>query len=493
VSSTRIARERYERHHIRDCARCGRRAGKAANWSDGPVCRTCLHKAENTYGTCPSCGADRLLPGRDSHGAAICRDCARITRDFFCSRCGFEGQLYSGRLCTRCSLTDLVHAVFDDGTGAITPALRILADRLIASPNPKSTWTWLRRPHVRGLISDLARGTTPLTHEALHQLPNWRTVAHLRDLLMASGALPVIDKQLLHHETWLTHRLAELHDDPHQRLLRTFATWHQLPRMRARAAIKPLTPGSRTFAGEQFKAAHGFLTWLDTSGQDLASCTQALLDAWHAAHPQHQHNTLRVFLRWAMHDGHMPKLRLPTPTAAKAAPMSQRRRLQLIRRALTDERLALPTRVAACLTLLYAQPITRIVRLTLDDLTHQDGELHLRLGNPSTPVPEPFANLLLKLADDRPHLNTATNTGARWLFPGRRAGQPANPNGIREHLRRAGFPTGAARPAALRQLVLQTPAPVIAKSLGYHHITTTRVAANAGGTWNRYAPNDHSK
>jgi hypothetical protein len=52
--------------------------------------------------------------------------------------------------------------------------------------------------------------------------------------------------------------------------------------------------------------------------------------------------------------------------------------------------------------LLYAQPITRIVRLTLDDLTHQDGELHLRLGNPSTPVPEPFAALLLKLADARP-------------------------------------------------------------------------------------------
>jgi hypothetical protein len=143
--------------------------------------------------------------------------------------------------------------------------------------------------------------------------------------------------------------------------------------------------------------------------------------------------------------------------------------------------------------LLFAQPITRIVRLTLDDLISLDGELHVRLGDPPTPVPEPFASLLLQLTDERPHLNTATNPGARWLFPGRRADQPANPGTLREHLRLAGFLTGTARPAALRQLVLQAPAPVIARALGFHDKTTTRVAADAGGTWNRYAPNDHSE
>ncbi|MGP3965686.1 hypothetical protein ACTWPT_58065 [Nonomuraea sp. 3N208] len=488
-----LSPERYERNHIRDCARCGRRAAKAANWSDGPICRTCLHKAENTHGTCPTCSTDRLLPGRRDNGEAICRDCAGITRSFSCSRCRHEGQLYTGRLCTRCTLTDLIHTVFDDGTGSISPALRPLADRLIASPNPKSTWMWLRRPYVRDLLSNLADGTLSLTHDALHQLPNWRTVAHLRDLLMASGALPLIDKQLLHHETWLAHRYAELADDPHLRVLRAFATWHQLPRMRARAATKPLTSGSRRAAGEQFKTAHSFLTWLDDSAHRLGSCTQSLLDAWHATHSQHQHNTLRVFLRWAISDSRMPKLRIPTPATPKTPPLSQRRRLELLRRALSDERLALPSRASACLMLLFAQPITRIVRLTLDDLISLDGELHVRLGDPPTSVPEPFASLLLQLADERPHLNTATNPGARWLFPGRRADQPANPGTLREHLRLAGFLTGTARPAALRQLVLQAPAPIIARALGFHDKTTTRVAADAGGTWNRYAPNDHSQ
>jgi hypothetical protein len=38
--------EQYERWHVRDCVRCGRRAAKAANW-EGSVCRTC-------YGSPPS-------------------------------------------------------------------------------------------------------------------------------------------------------------------------------------------------------------------------------------------------------------------------------------------------------------------------------------------------------------------------------------------------------------------------------------------------------
>jgi hypothetical protein len=42
--------------------------------------------------------------------------------------------------------------------------------------------------------------------------------------------------------------------------------------------------------------------------------------------------------------------------------------------------------------------------------------------------------------------------------------------------------------AALHQLVLQAPAPVIAQALGFHHTTTQRHHAAAGGTWNRYSP-----
>ncbi|MFK0049406.1 hypothetical protein ACIQU4_35990 [Streptomyces sp. NPDC090741] len=37
------------------------------------------------------------------------------------------------------------------------------------------------------------------------------------------------------------------------------------------------------------------------------------------------------------------------------------------------------------------------------------------------------------------------------------------------------------------------PAPVIAKALGYHEETATRLVTEAGGTWSRYAPGDHER
>jgi hypothetical protein len=41
--------------------------------------------------------------------------------------------------------------------------------------------------------------------------------------------------------------------------------------------------------------------------------------------------------------------------------------------------------------------------------------------------------------------------------------------------------------AAIRELVLHAPAPVIAGALGFHQTATTRQMSAAGGAWNRYA------
>ena len=54
-------------------------------------------------------------------------------------------------------------------------------------------------------------------------------------------------------------------------------------------------------------------------------------------------------------------------------------------------------------------------------------------------------------------------------------------------IREPGVPLRLARVAALRQLALQAPAPVIAEALGFHHTTTHRQTIHAGGIWNRYA------
>ncbi|WP_250285753.1 site-specific integrase [Frankia sp. CiP1_Cm_nod2] len=489
----RYTAEQYERWHIRVCARCARRASLSANWSDGPICRSCYDRAARTYGRCPGCAAERLLPGRRGDGTALCRDCAGITRDFFCSRCGFEGLLLGGRLCERCTLTDQLTTALDDGTGNVSPPLMPLLDAVRAMPRPKSGLAWLRNARVRELLADLAAGRIELTHEALHPLPNWRTVAYLRDLLMACGALPTVDKQLLHHETWLHRQLTELDGQPHARLLRQFATWSQLPRLRHRAAARPLTTHSRKTAAEQFTQARLFLTWLDERGRTPATLAQADVDGWHATHLDHAKRSLRAFLTWAMSSGQLPHRDLPRLRIARAEPLTQRHRLDLVKAVLTSETGTSSTRAAACLMLLYAQPASRIVRLTVDDITTDDGQVLLRLGDPPVPVPEPFAALLLAAAAQRSNMNTATNPDSRWLFPGRRAGQPMHPGSLLDHIRTLGIPNQAARTAALRQLVLQAPAPVVAQALGYHPTTTQWHRADAGGTWTHYAPGDHGR
>jgi hypothetical protein len=83
-------------------------------------------------------------------------------------------------------------------------------------------------------------------------------------------------------------------------------------------------------------------------------------------------------------------------------------------------------------------------------------------------------------------MNTATNRHSRWLFPGRRAGQPMHPDALAALVNDIGIPAVAGRALAIRQHVLEMPAPVVADALGYHPVTTAKLAAQAAGTWSRY-------
>ncbi|MFC8795600.1 hypothetical protein [Streptomyces cinereoruber] len=192
-------------------------------------------------GRCPSCGTDRLLPGRDAQGQPLCRDCAGITRDFFCSRCGFEGLLLGGRLCEHCTLSGRLTGILDDGTGRPNPRLLPLHDLLVGMDRPKGRLVWLNNPQVPALLRDLATGNIALTHEAIQQVPNWRTAAYLRDLLMECGVLPRQDRRLLLFQRWLAECLAATTDPVHEQLLRHFAHWHQLRKLQAKADVGPLS------------------------------------------------------------------------------------------------------------------------------------------------------------------------------------------------------------------------------------------------------------
>lgn len=491
--------EQYERWFLAECCRCGRRKNKAGTWPDGYVCRTCLDRAVRVRGTCPGCGQERALPGRRAgDGTAICTHCAGFSQSFACSRCGVEGKLHRGRLCSRCALAGRLAGLLDDGSGRIRPELVPLADSLLAMDKPLSglNWLWNRKGQAgspEDLLRRLGRGEIELTHEAFHSLRPWRAAAHLRELLMACGVLPAIDKQVCLLERWLPGHLASIPDEGHAQLIRRFATWDVLPRVRARAERKPVTTAGRRYAGEQVKSATAFLRWLCGRDIALAGCRQADIDAWYADSSVRGRAMIRPFLQWCMAARLTGRFRLPPAVIRHAAPLPDNERISHLGRILTDWDLALPVRVAAAILLLYAQPFSRIVRLTLGDVIGDDGQVLLRLGDPPAPVPGPVADLLLKWIGSRDNMNTATNRNSPWLFPGRRAGQPANPNTLAALVNDIGVPAVAGRTSAIRQHVLEMPAPVVADALSYHPATATRLAAQAGSTFSRYAPGDHER
>lgn len=491
--------EQYERWFMAECCRCGQRRHKAGSWPDGYVCRTCADRAVRTRGACPGCGQERALPGRRSgDGAAICATCAGFSQSFACSRCGFEGKLHGGRLCTRCTFSDRLTELLNDGAGRIRPELAPLAEYLLAMDDPRSGLAWLEmrkgRPgYADDLLRRLSRGEIELIHEAFHALQPWRAAAHLRELLMACGVLPAVDKQICSFERWLVDHLAGIDDPEHAHLIRRFASWTVLPRLRTHAERKPITPAARRYAGNQVKHATAFLQWLLEHDRTLSTCRQADIDAWHVEHNAHAHATIRAFLLWCTTNKLTGRFRLPAVVTRQATPLPQHERLALLGRLLNGPELPLQPRVAAAIVLLYAQPLSRIVRLTIDDIIRDSDQILLRLGEPPSPVPGPVADLLLEWMGNRSNMNTATNRDCRWLFPGRRAGQPMNPDALAALVNGLGIPTTAGRAAAIRQHVLDMPAPVVADALGYHQVTTARLSTQVGGTWNRYAPGDHSQ
>jgi hypothetical protein len=446
------------------------------------------------HGTCPGCGQSRILPGqRPEDGEPICTTCAEFKPSYACSRCGEEGKLHAKRLCSRCALTDRLTELLDDGSGQVRPDLLPLLHSLTSMENPLTGLTWLYEKYNPDMLRGLADGSIELTHEAFHQLPHGRAASHLRELLMACGLLPEVDKQICLLERWLVHHLAGIRRPTHRKLIQRFATWVILPRLRRIADTKPVAPSSRSYAGNQLIYATRFLAWLAERRLTLERCRQTHLDAWIVEHTINERNGLQAFLEWAARNKLARRLEIPPQKSQRAAPLAAEQRLALLGRMLTDDTGLLRTRVAATLVLLYAQPVSRIIGLTLDDVIHNDGQVLIRLGQPPTPVPEPFATLLLDYIAGRTNMRTATNPGSPWLFPGRRAGQPLHPEWLAKQITRMGIPTIAGRGAAIRQHLQDSPAPIVADALGYHPVTAAKLAAETGTTYNRYAPGDHAR
>lgn len=122
-------------------------------------------------------------------------------------------------------------------------------------------------------------------------------------------------------------------------------------------------------------------------------------------------------------------LSIPTMKTSRRAALSEDERLDTLGRLLTDMEISMRLYVAGVTVLLYAQPLTRIVRLTVDDVIHDGYTVLLRLGEPASPVPAPVAALLLEHIANRDNMNTATNQhpAGSSLVTGRANRSPRSP------------------------------------------------------------------
>jgi integrase len=338
-----------------------------------------------------------------------------------------------------------------------------LVDALGAMEVPRGGISWLSRQDTSERIRAIATGEIPLTHDGLDTLVMSNGREHLRELLITHGVLPERDRYLAAYERWAKGRVASVTEPADRRLITAYLRWHHGPRIALFAEAGELTESRYSVVRAQTNIAVRLLAWLRARDTDLVTCTQGDIDAWFAAGSSTRLHS-RSFLSWAIRTHRRPTLRLPPDHHAAPQPMPEGERLDLLSRFLSDESIDLVDRVAGCLVLLYALPVSRINRLATGDFAPSEDGLSLRISDDLVPVPAPLAALIGRLAERRRNVTGAGHPDSDWLFPGGRAGQPIEPDQLALRLNRLGV-TRAARTAALDALLATVPAPVLAKLL----------------------------
>jgi hypothetical protein len=443
-------------------------------------------------GYCHSCRQHRLLPGRTDSGDACCGDCAGIT-NLTCRRCGTEAEHYRKDTCARCVLdTELSQLLRLDegadrpGTGEHTDlAMRRLRCGMVRADRPESLLAWLRAAPVRELLTGLATGQVPLTHEGLDALPASRGVEHMRALLEGHEVLAPRDHHLALFERWLDDKLSAIEDRRIRQPLEQFARWHHLNRLRRGSRPGQGSRGPVHAAKQQITEVAKFLTWLQTEHHRyIDGCAQLDVEDYLSQGPTTRH-LIRTFFVWRAKNKLPPEIVIGHRQPRRQPVLTQDQRLAWVRRCLTHHDESRPYRVAGVLLLLYAQPLVRIAALAADSVRVTPEGPVIILADDPLPVPQPFAELVMEHVAHRPNLRTNNRTSP-WLFPARAGDRHLHPDGIMKRLRGLGIDLQAARTSALRGLVAQAPPPVVAQMLGYSYQITEHHAREAATTYSRY-------
>jgi hypothetical protein len=452
------------------------------------ICFGCRRRRHYHHEPCPGCGARRPLAYRLSGGedaSVLCASCAGAESIFACSECGREDHPYGANRCARCFLRErLADLLTDPATGQVHVRLQPVFDALISAERPQTSVYWLRRPPGDGprLLGQMARGEVRISHDTFSSLPCDRPHNYVRDLLAALGVLPAYEPRIARIERWLDDKVAGLPAEQSD-LIRRFARWRVLRHLRTVAAQGPISKATTDRAREQISAAIRLLTFFDEHGVTATTATQATLEDYQATARVMTLASEHAFVTW------LRTSRTNTALTARAGPwqvpavtVSEEDRWRGVARLLHDTALRRYTRIGGLFTLLFAQPLSRIVAMrTTQVILTADGCVEVTFNTVPIPMPAILDDLVREHLNER-GLSQYGRENSDWFFPGGQPGGHLQTENIRRQLVEIGIKPLESRKATLFQLAAETPAPILAELLG----TSDNNAAN----WARLAARD---
>ncbi|MCW2133422.1 hypothetical protein [Arthrobacter sp. VKM Ac-2550] len=461
------------------CAKTGRIRGYLLG---GPQCEPCHHRIRRVPAACPHCHGNKIIAYLDSTGTPCCASCAGVPPRRSCTDCGAEENLY-GRRCCSCEVRERSLDLITDNQGVLNTVFVPVRQQLLASSRSTSIAHWIRRSASARLIRRFVNNELTLDHASLDGCPRTSATDYVRSLFIATGLLPQRDENLHRFETWTTAFLGSLPQET-RTYLEPYLRWIIGRQLRLQARTGPTKDSTLSQARQKGQTAAGFMQHLAGLGLEPAQASQSALDGYVLENPRSK-PLLAAFLTWAAADTDMPKLRLHVPQPGyPSSTMSEQDYWATIDRLQTDDGIPLHVRITGLFVGLYAQTLTSITTLTLNDIVIDDRQVSVRFG--LSPI-QTHGNLAALIAEhQRAAKPWAMDETAPWLFPAPQPGRHLSPSALSAGLSKCGIKATPLRNAGLINLAAHIPIAPLCDLTGLGTLAAARWADTAARSWNNY-------
>lgn len=477
-----------QKTRLSPCIGCGRTDTpidqRITGWQ---MCRPCTKRRRNHPAPCPTCGLVRVLAfplGKQ----AVCTTCAGAPPLFECPNCGEESHPY-GKVCARCTLaTRATELLTDPATGHLNQQLRPLLDYWINSVDPRTPLRWVSQSQAStDLLRQMACGQSSISHVAFRQLPPTKPNDYLRNLLVSIGILGPWEPHVDRFISWLDTEIAPRLEPDCAFTINSYARWHILRNLHRHASNGTLTQAVANSARIRVRAAIEFCELLARRGVSIEDATQVDLEELISNSPGYNRTkTIASFIAWAR------KTRVNRNLTASGEPwpnatvtISTEQHWSDVERLLNENHHPAHIRLAGLFTLLFAQPLNRIVAMRLQQIHATETDVLVTFANDPIEMPPILDDLLRNYLTTRAERLVETSDPG-WLFPGGQPGRHLVTEVFRRDLTAIGIKPYESRKASMFHLAARIPAPVLAGLLGITDRNAAAWAKLAGRDWSAY-------